>query len=150
MSGWSPRTVQDRLQELKEIGLVEISTPALKSPSTFRLLADKQPLPNARQSSKKAPLPSLEQDKKNLLKTYSTKPNKLSARQRELADRIETALRTHGNQWTNDAGKWINRIKSAPGKCERVIAEVESAMKERRIKTTSARYAEQIWKEFAP
>jgi hypothetical protein len=83
-------------------------------------------------------------------KAYSTKPSKLSAWQRELADRIETALRTHGNQWTNDAGKWINRIKSAPGKCERVIAEVESAMKERRIKTTSAPYAEQIWKEFAP
>jgi len=36
------------------------------------------------------------------------------------------------------------------GKCERVIAEVESAAREGRIKTTPARYAEQIWKEFAP
>lgn len=147
MSGWSPRTVQDRLQELKEIGLVEISTPALKSPSTFRLLADRQRLPIVRQRAKKAPLPSLEQGKKNLLKTCSTKANKLSTPQKELADRIEAAL---GVEWINDAGKWVKRIKSAPGKSERVIAEVESAAKEHRIKTTAARYAEKIWKEFAP
>ena len=76
-----------------------------------------------------------------------TKTSKLSARQKEFADRFETAL---GNQWTNDAGKWIKRIKSAPGKCERVIAEVESAAKEKRIKTTPAQYGQQIWKEFAP
>ena len=36
------------------------------------------------------------------------------------------------------------------GKCERVIAEVESAAKEGRIRTTPAQYSEQIWKEFAP
>ena len=83
-------------------------------------------------------------------KACSTKPSKLTAPKKELADRIEAALRTRGNQWTNDAGKWINRIKSAPGKCERVIAEVESAAKEHRIKTTAARYAEKIWMEFAP
>ena len=71
-----------------------------------------------------------------------TTVRKLSNRQKELADRIETAL---GVQWTNDAGKWINRIKTAPGKSERVIAEVESAAKESRIKTTPAQYAEQIW-----
>jgi len=76
-----------------------------------------------------------------------TKASKLSARQKEYADRFETAL---GNQWTNDAGKWIKRIKSAPGKCERVIAEVESAAIEKRINATPAQFAEQIWKEFAP
>ena len=79
-------------------------------------------------------------------KAFSTKAGKLSPRQKELADRIETAL---GDEWTNDAGKWIGRIKTAPGKCERVIAEAESAARENRIKTTPARYAEQIWKEFA-
>ena len=76
-----------------------------------------------------------------------TTARKLSSGQKELADRIEAAL---GVQWTNDAGKWVNRIKATPGKCERVIAEVESAAKEIRIKTTPAQYAEQIWKEFAP
>jgi hypothetical protein len=76
-----------------------------------------------------------------------TKTNKLSARQKELADRFEATL---GNQWTNDAGKWIDRIKSAPDKCGRVIAEVECAVREDRIKTSPAQYAEQIWKEFAP
>lgn len=64
-----------------------------------------------------------------------------------MADRIESAL---GVQWVNDAGKWVNRIKKHFGKTERVTAEVESAMKESRIKTTPAQYAEQIWKEFAP
>ncbi len=80
-------------------------------------------------------------------KSCSTKASKLSASQKELADRIEAAL---GDEWTNDAGKWVKRIKAFPRKCERVIAEVESAAKESRIKTTPARYAEQIWKEFAP
>ena len=82
-----------------------------------------------------------------LPKTNPTKPSKLASGQKELADRIESAL---GVQWTNDAGKWINRIKANFGKSERVIAEVESALKESRIKTTPAQYAEQIWKEFAP
>ena len=82
-----------------------------------------------------------------MLLTNPTKANKLSSGQKELADRIESAL---GVQWTNDAGKWINRVKFNFGKSERVIAEVESALKESRIKTTPAQYAEQIWKEFAP
>jgi hypothetical protein len=89
-------------------------------------------------------------------KAYSTKASKLleeTSRKKlplnvkEIADRIEAAL---GEQWVNDAGKWINRIKAQPDKCERVVAEVESARKEKRIKTTPAQYAEQIWKEFAP
>jgi hypothetical protein len=74
-----------------------------------------------------------------------TKPSKLSAREKELADYIEAAL---GVQWTNDAGKWIGRIKSAPGKYERVFAEVENAMKESRTRTTPAQYAEETWKRF--
>ena len=102
-----------------------------------RRMADGQPTTNLK----------LKTGQRESDKAFSTKASKLSARQKELADRIEAAL---GNQWTNDAGKWIGRIKSAPGKCERVIAEVESAAKERRIKTTPAQYAEQIWKEFAP
>jgi len=76
-----------------------------------------------------------------------TTARKLLPAQKELADRIESAL---GVQWVNDAGKWVNRIKKHFGKTERVTAEVESAMKESRIKTTPAQYAEQIWKEFAP
>ena len=79
-------------------------------------------------------------------KAYSTKASKLSARQKELADRFEAELR---HQWINDAGKWIVRVKSSPGKCERVIAEVESAAREGRIKKTPAQYAEQVWKEFS-
>lgn len=83
----------------------------------------------------------------SLPKTNPTKPNKLSPWQKELADRIESAL---GAQWVNDAGKWIGRIKSNPRKCERVVAEVELAAKESRIKTTPAQFAEDTWKRFAP
>lgn len=69
----------------------------------------------------------------------------LSVGQAETAKRFEEAL---NSQWVNDAGKWVNRIKAFDGKSERVIAEVESAIKEGRIRTTAAQYAEQIWKEF--
>jgi hypothetical protein len=79
-------------------------------------------------------------------KAFSTKASKLSHRQKELADRIEAAL---GIEWVNDAGKWIGRIKTATGKCERVIADVESAAKENRIRTTPAAFAEDTWKRFA-
>ena len=69
----------------------------------------------------------------------------LNPLQKEIAGRFESTL---NGQWVNDAGKWILRIRGVPGKCQRVIAEVENAVKENRIKTTPAQYAEQIWKEF--
>ena len=70
---------------------------------------------------------------------------KLEPHHKELADRMESCL---NGQWCNDAGKWLLRICGATRKAERVIAEVENAIKEQRIKTTPAQYAEQIWKEF--
>jgi hypothetical protein len=78
-------------------------------------------------------------------KAFSTKASKLNTRQKELADRFEAALQV---EWTNDAGKWINRIKTDPGKCESVIGETESAAREGRIKTTPARFAEDFWKRL--
>lgn len=71
--------------------------------------------------------------------------SRLDESQKIIAVRFEETL---GKQWVNDSGKWVNRIKADLGKAERVIAEVESAVKESRIKTTPAQYAEQIWKEF--
>lgn len=65
--------------------------------------------------------------------------------QRETAGRFEVAL---NSLWRNDAGKWVNRIRSDPDKSVRVIAEVESAIKEQRITTTSAQYAEDTWARF--
>jgi len=58
---------------------------------------------------------------------------------------MEAAL---GDGWVNDAGKWVNRIKANARKCERVVAEVENAAKEHRIRTSPAAYAERVWKEF--
>ena len=74
-----------------------------------------------------------------------TKFQSARAAWREIAKRIESAL---GPQWVNDAGKWVNRSKEQTNKTERVIAEVENAIKEKRIATTPAQYAEQIWTEF--
>lgn len=71
---------------------------------------------------------------------------KLTGKQQQLADAFEQCL---GKQWVNDAGKWVNRIKKDAHKCERVVAEIESAIKEQRVNTTPAQYAESIWKEFA-
>jgi hypothetical protein len=76
--------------------------------------------------------------------TKTTKLPKLLPHQKLLADRFESAL---GDQWVNDAGKWVNQIKRNHRKCERVIAEVESAIKEGRIKATPAQYAEYLWSE---
>jgi hypothetical protein len=92
---------------------------------------------------------NLKAGKRESHKAFSTKASKLSPRQKELADRAEAAL---GVQWVNDAGKWIERIKLAPSKCESVIAEVEDAMKPQayRIRTTPAAFAEDTWKRFAP
>jgi DNA-binding Lrp family transcriptional regulator len=145
-SGVSPRTVQTRLNQLKEIRVIDIFTPALKSPSIYRLIAVLQPLPRARQRAKSDPLPSSEECIEEINeKSYPTKSGKLTAQQKELADRIEAAL---GNQWINDAGKWINRIKGHFEKCERVISEVQNALREGRVKTTPAQYSENIWQEF--
>jgi hypothetical protein len=81
-----------------------------------------------------------------LSKELATKARKLSPMQKGLADRMEAVLET---QWVNDAGKWINRIKEELGKSEHVIAEVENAVREGRIETTPAQYAEYIWEKFA-
>jgi hypothetical protein len=131
-------TNKGTIAKLKDTRLFQINPPKGDGQSAdSQRTADGQPTTNL----------NLKAGNQESNKAYSTKASKLSARQKELADRIEAAL---GNQWTNDAGKWINRIKLNPGKCERVIAEVENAIKENRIKTTPAQYAEEIWKEFAP
>lgn len=78
--------------------------------------------------------------------TKPTKSKKLTERMKEVADSLEVSL---GQEWRNDAGKWVGRIKSNPGKSERVAAEVANAIKEARIDTTPAAYAEDTWKRFA-
>ncbi|HXR05587.1 MAG TPA: hypothetical protein VN836_12855 [Verrucomicrobiae bacterium] len=96
-SGLSPRTVQARLAGLVEIGLIEISTPILKAPSTYRLLPvpqslpdDKQPLRDVRQRTKKTSLPSLEESKKNHSKKIPPESWKLLKDERDLQHRIES------------------------------------------------------------
>jgi len=68
LCGGSPRTVCQRLRGLEQIGLVAISTPRLKAPSTFTLLrADSQPSRDVSQSlqNDSQPLPNVPQRQKN-------------------------------------------------------------------------------------
>lgn len=71
--------------------------------------------------------------------------SKFNEAQTDLTGRIHAAL---SEGWENDRQKWMGRIKNEFQKSERVISELESAIKESRIKTTPAQYAEQTWKEF--
>jgi hypothetical protein len=43
LTGFSVATVKRRLEDLRGLGLLEIRTPKLKAPSTFRLLKVKEP-----------------------------------------------------------------------------------------------------------
>ena len=78
---------------------------------------------------------------------FSPPPTKkpLTGRQRAIANRFEEAL---GGQWRNDAGKWVLRSKNRTDKAERVVAEVENAIKEQRITTTAGQFVEDTWKRF--
>jgi len=172
--GQSPRTVQQRVKDLVSIGVIECTVPNLKAPATYTLLAVEQslpsdtqpvprdqqplpiveqPLPNVTQRSKNAPLPTYKECNEESVKndkalsslsvpTKPTKATKLSKRQKEIADRVEAAL---GDEWVNDAGKWINRIKQNTTRARNVIAEVENAIRERRVAKSNAAYAEYIW-----
>ena len=69
----------------------------------------------------------------------------LTARQVEVAQFAESVL---NGQWVNDAGKWVTRIKVDADKVFRVMADVRSAVVERRVKTSPAQMAEHNWKIF--
>jgi len=71
--------------------------------------------------------------------------SKFSERQTEITARFDKAL---GVEWENDRQKWMGIIANSPALAERVVAEVENAIKEGRIKKTPAAYAHEIWKEF--
>jgi hypothetical protein len=182
--GMSQRTVQQRIKDLVEIGLLKCDVPKLRAPATYTLLHvtqpipivahpllndekrlpdEAQPLPSDTQRLKKAPLPTLEEspeESPDEIKKLTTKGvgKSLTWAQRQLAEQFEKAL---GVQWVNDAGKWVNRIKEIEiindipqerpgwfGTCTHVANEVDDAIKGKRINTSPAQYAEQIWKEF--
>jgi uncharacterized protein YdaU (DUF1376 family) len=79
-------------------------------------------------------------------KTTKLPAKRFSPDQAELVRRIEICL---GIEWENDRSKWMKNIDKNESKSERVIAEVENALKEGSIKTTPAKYAEHIWGKFA-
>lgn len=90
---------------------------------------------------------------KNLDKAYSNKGEqastgggkKLTGDRKALADRLEAAL---VDQWSNDAGKWVNRIKLNPARVERVFADFDLAKREGRVSTTPAQFLEETWQRF--
>ena len=136
----------DRREQLRQNGLkggrpknqkVIFTKPEAKPDSANQ----KQSLP----SPSPSPSPSIE-DKTNGLRPVAFYNGRLSPNQAQIAERFEKAL---GNQWDDGNGrKWKKRSRIYQAKAERVVAELESAAKESRIKTSPAQYAEQIWKEF--
>jgi hypothetical protein len=89
-------------------------------------------------------------------KTCSTKARKLSPAEKELADTVERIL---GDEWINDAGKWLNRITGGigtdgklvpaePGKVRRVFSDLERAIKDDEVTKTRAGYAQYMWEQF--
>jgi hypothetical protein len=46
-------------------------------------------------------------------------------------------------------GRWRERAETEPDKLNRVLAETNRADKAREIKTTPAKYAEDLWKRFS-
>lgn len=67
-------------------------------------------------------------------------------RQKDIMRRLRQAL---GTGFDNDAGKWAGRAKTSPGKCERVLGEVEFTIRSGKpIKKSVPAYAEDTWKRF--
>lgn len=65
--------------------------------------------------------------------------------QTDLTQRFHAAL---NSEWENDRQKWMRRIKNNQFKVERVLVDMELAMREGKVKTSPAQYAEHRWKEF--
>ena len=68
-----------------------------------------------------------------------------SQQQQALAATLDAEL---GAQWAGDREKWLARIRDDYGKAWRVVAELQSAVREHRINTTPAQYAEDTWQRF--
>lgn len=110
-----------------------------EQPTSRRRAGDEQPTGNLK-------LKSSENFKigRTIKSDKASKP--LTPVEKEIADDAERLLAV---QWTNDAGKWIERIRRNPDKARRVLAELKNAIRERRVSTTPAQFAEDTWKRFA-
>ena len=79
-------------------------------------------------------------------KDHKASVKRFTPRQTELTARLHKCL---NGQWENDRQKWMSRISTFTDKAERITAEVENAIRENRIKTTPAQFAEDAWEKFA-
>lgn len=78
-------------------------------------------------------------------KDHKASGKQFSEHQTELTARFHAAL---NGQWENDRQKWMGRIKNETVKAERVLADMELAIKNGTIKKGAAEYAEDTWKKF--
>lgn len=181
MSGLSPRTVQQRIQDLVEIGVLECKVPPLRAPATYTLLAfkskpakqplpsvkkpllndvqqnhnDSQPLPSVMQRTKKASLPTLEESSEESKKNKTKNPNsvgvaselpKMNAKAERLIYLIDLCEAVLGkDEMKNFHARWLERAETSPAILESVLSETRHAKATDKIKTTPARYAEDLW-----
>ena len=92
-----------------------------------------------------SPLPSVSVLPTSKTSKLPAKLKKWPRHKAEIVSRFEACL---AHQWENDRSKWLGNIDRDWKKSERIVAELENAIKESRVKTTPAQYAEQLWKEF--
>ena len=71
--------------------------------------------------------------------------SRFTKRQTELTARFDKAL---GIQWENDRQKWMGRIKRNPDLSERVLCDLEQAIKDDDVKKGPAEYAQHRWEDF--
>ncbi len=174
-SGFSPRTVQERIQDLVEIGVLDCFVPDRRAPATYTLLSlsldkqplpdvvnsshhDQQPLPDVVQRAKKGPLPSVEESieksKKNKAKNRnsadlaSDSPKATSEAQRliYLLDLCKNVL--GDDEMKKYHARWLARAEDDPDKLDTVLGETRRAKSAGEITTVPARYAEDFWKRM--
>jgi hypothetical protein len=81
----------------------------------------------------------------NGLRPKAVYRGRLNPKQLDIASRFEKAL---GCQWERDKMKWLKNCRKETDKAERVVAELENAIKENRIETTPAQFAQNTWEHF--
>ncbi len=150
---WRHKRIELELKAAKSNSTKQAARTEAARAALLKKHASRKPSVTGTVTNSPSPSPSPLSPTKKLKVENSDKAEKASAngkplnpQQGAIAIRFELAL---NGQWRNDSGKWINRIRSHLRLTERVIAEVESAIKEHRVKTTPAQYAQQIWKEFS-
>lgn len=142
---YSSRMVRDEWLRLTRGATTRFSPSRQPNPSPTRRQGERQGIPQGDGAS------SLSSSSSSLKSFNGGTPKviyrgKLTTEQLNIATKFEKAL---AEQWEKDHLKWMKRCRINSSKADRVANELDLAIRENRISTTPAQFAEQTWKEFA-